>query len=158
MKRFDEIRNDYSEDLTEASGPEDPPMVLVLRRKSFRQFSGGERVALYKNDKLGIEVSIPYSPGKVGGIKNSAVAAVSEEVIEEGAIHKLHHIAKTKTAGSVAFKNGATSQVEPTTALQVINLHSKVNPENKARIEKLVNSSPAGLTQVAGFASDNLKG
>jgi hypothetical protein len=84
---------------------------------------------------------------------------VKEEVeeIQEGAIHKLHHIAKTKTAADVTFKNGASSRVDPATAHKVVTLHAKLNPQNKKNVEALVNSGPQGLTKVAAFAVDNLK-
>jgi hypothetical protein len=40
--------------------PMDPPAVLIMRRKSIRQFSNGQRVALYYVDKINKYVTVPY--------------------------------------------------------------------------------------------------
>ena len=42
----------------------DPPAVLMMRRKSVRQFSDGQRVALYYVDKLDKYVTVPYTAMK----------------------------------------------------------------------------------------------
>ena len=42
------------------NAPNDPPNVLIMKRKSIRQFGNGQRVALYYIDKLDKYVSIPY--------------------------------------------------------------------------------------------------
>lgn len=39
----------------------DPPAVLIMKRKSIRQFSDGQRVALYYVDKLDKYVTVPYT-------------------------------------------------------------------------------------------------
>ena len=39
----------------------DPPAVLMMRRKSVRQFSDGQRVALYYVDKINKYVTVPYT-------------------------------------------------------------------------------------------------
>ena len=39
----------------------DPPTVLIMKRKSVRQFPNGQRVALYYVDKLDKYVTIPYT-------------------------------------------------------------------------------------------------
>ena len=247
MKNFQEIKE--SGDKVEISEFKnklpDPPMVLVLKRKAIRIFPSGQRVALYHSDKLGIDITIPYSPSmnkntEVAGVTteetlveaehddlfgnytaalkkhfevgskhtdhpellkmkmktiakygkeahshlhaaaehmlNGDLAKASrryskfertinegyEEVLDEaflseGAIHKLHHIVQTKTGGTVNFKNGSTARVEYPQAAHIMKLHSSVNPENKTKIENLVNASPAGLSKVADFAAENLK-
>jgi hypothetical protein len=38
----------------------DPPNVLVMKRKSVRQFPNGQRVALYYVDKIDKYVTVPY--------------------------------------------------------------------------------------------------
>ena len=132
---------------------QDPPTIMILRRKAIRMFPNGERVALYRNDALGLDFSVPY---KAGDMK-TPITAVKEETIQEAVIHKLHHIMKTKTASDVVFKNGASTKVEPKIASLVIALQSQLKPANKIKVENLVNSSPAGLEKVADFAITNLK-
>jgi len=38
----------------------DPPAVLIMKRKSVRQFPNGQRVALYYVDKIDKYVTVPY--------------------------------------------------------------------------------------------------
>jgi hypothetical protein len=38
----------------------DPPNILVMKRKSIRNFNNGQRVALYYIEKLNKYVTIPY--------------------------------------------------------------------------------------------------
>ena len=42
----------------------DPPAVLLMKRKSVRQFSDGQRVALYYVEKLDKYVTVPYTAMK----------------------------------------------------------------------------------------------
>jgi len=246
MKTLDKIKQIIGdrEDIIEAKNGAlpDPPMIVILKRKAIRLFPNGRRVALYHSDKLGIDVSIPYSPSnfskEVAGIAeelliekehddlfgdytqalkqhitsgfghathpelhklqqkvqqkygkkafghlhlaaehylngNAGSAArhyskfereVNEEFVDieldqldEAVIHKLHHIVKTKQAGDVTFKNGSSARVEHPQAAHIMKLHSALNPQNKTRIETLVNSGPAGLERVANFAAENLR-
>jgi hypothetical protein len=39
----------------------DPPNILLMRRRSVRQFADGQRVALYYVDKLDKYVTVPYT-------------------------------------------------------------------------------------------------
>jgi len=39
----------------------DPPSVLIMKRKSVRQFPNGQRVALYYVDKIDKYVTVPYT-------------------------------------------------------------------------------------------------
>jgi len=43
------------------SQPHDPPAILIMRRKSIRQFPNGQKVAMYHIDKLNKYVTIPYN-------------------------------------------------------------------------------------------------
>lgn len=229
MKDFSEIRQ--SDEVLE-EGLQDPPIIVVLRRTAIRTFPGNQRVALYTNDRLGIEVSLPYQHGNLGGQKligtmresveheahavqklgeylhalKSGNAAHSvnirndfakrhgeraadhmhltatfyhrgeyakadhhwkkmidhlgqpiKESIQEGAIHKLHSIAKTGADGDVVFKNGAQSRVSGKQALAILKLHKALSPENKVKLETQVNGSPEELKKAIEFANDNLK-
>ena len=132
----------------------DPPMMLMLRRKAIRLFPNGERVALYTNDSLNVQISVPYKPHHIGG--QVAVASMGESALEETALHHLHHISKTRTPSEVVFKNGARKSVDYQTAANCMKLHSKLNSKNKSKIEALI-GSPEGLHQVSTFAKTNLE-
>lgn len=245
MKSLKDIKNLGDKDkISEAKDKlPDPPQVLLLKRKAIRLYPSGKRVALYHNDKLGIDISIPYSPNQIGkevaGVSEQTLdeaehddlfgdysealkkhmktgtthtdhpelsklkamvinkygkvahghlhaaaehmldgnvpkaarryakfentidedfkEVVDQESLDEGVVHRLHHIVQTKTGGTVSFKNGSTAHVEYPQAAHIMKLHTTVNPQNKATIEKLVNQSPVGLSKVAEFASQNLK-
>lgn len=92
MKLLSEFTNRV---LDESVGPEDPPMNVVLRRKAIRQLPGNQRVALYVNDTLGIEVTIPYKPGNISGRK--AIAQIKEMAHDDLYGEYLHHLTKGDT-------------------------------------------------------------
>lgn len=62
------------------SSHEDPPMMLILKRRGIRIFPDGQRVALYYNDKLGLSFSIPYVAGK---FQQDAVGVYEETEVNE---------------------------------------------------------------------------
>jgi hypothetical protein len=56
---------------------QEPPTVLVLKRKWIRLFPHGEKIAVYRNDKLGVNFAVPYDEKEP--IEASAtIGAVSE--------------------------------------------------------------------------------
>ena len=59
MKTLKELRSLSSKD--EKESQMDPPAVLIMRRKSIRQFPDGQRVALYYVDKINKYVTVPYT-------------------------------------------------------------------------------------------------
>ena len=58
MKSFKEF---YVESDVSKNEPLDPPAVLIMKRKSVRNFPNNQRVALYFIDKLKKYISIPYT-------------------------------------------------------------------------------------------------
>jgi hypothetical protein len=86
-----------------------------------------------------------------------AAAELGEDVVHEATIHTLHAITKTRHPAQVRYKNGSSGMVDHPTAAMIMKLHSKVNPQNKKKIESLINSGPAGLSKVAKFVSTHLK-
>jgi len=59
MKTFNEIRTLCESEDRKLSM--DPPAVLIMKRKSIRQFSNNQRVALYYVDKIDKYVTVPYT-------------------------------------------------------------------------------------------------
>ena len=108
MKPFsDSITNEVAEEIKELdekvvkSRPHDPPAILIMRRKSIRQFPNGQRVALYNIDKLNKVIMIPYDDME-------AVLTVGEEVeeLEENVMHHLNDIVSSGSAKRVKFQIG----------------------------------------------------
>ena len=59
MKTLKEFRSTVlNEDHNKAM---DPPNILIMKRKSIRQFPNDQRVALYYVDKLNKYVTVPYT-------------------------------------------------------------------------------------------------
>jgi len=91
LKEFTDLRTEISEHVG-VSAHSMPPNILILQRKTIRQFPNNVMVALYYNEKLGQYFSIPY-----GGVApDEAVitpVALKEEVIQEEA--PLHQIGDT---------------------------------------------------------------
>ena len=58
MKSFSQFKTDLVESRDKSL---DPPAVLVMRRKSIRQYPGGQRVALYFVDKINKYITVPYT-------------------------------------------------------------------------------------------------
>ena len=53
----------------------DPPAVLIMKRKSVRQFPNGQRVALYYVDKINKYVTVPYT-----AMQWSSTGSMDEEI------------------------------------------------------------------------------
>jgi len=218
--------SEFTGALVESAGPLDPPVMLVLRRKGLRQISGNQRVALYRNDAMNLEVAVPYEPGRWSGqnvaatVKEAAhddmfgeyihhlgnrdlrsashVAGQVErafgtdaakhfrtaadfhvrgdaqkaahhyqkfeqtlkehvETIEESVLHKLRHIARSKSFGDIMYKNGQQSRVDPRDATKVLKFWAVAHDKNRKVIEKLINSGDSGLQQVCKFVDDHMK-
>lgn len=73
MKTLQELTQERKE-----PQPHDLPVVLILKRKSVRVFPSGKKVALYHNDKLGLDIAVPYNDSEVA-------ATVKEDTLTEKA-------------------------------------------------------------------------
>jgi hypothetical protein len=52
--------------VTEATIKMEPPVVLVLKRKTIRLYPHGEKIAIYRNDKLGVNFAVPFDDSDDG--------------------------------------------------------------------------------------------
>jgi hypothetical protein len=142
-------------ELTEEVMKKDPPFVLVLKRKAFRLYPNGMKIALYYNDKLNKYFSIPYSTEKD---VDAPIQAEQVEIVEgKEVMDHIHDIVKEKQARKVKFANGKHAMVDGYTASAIKQVHDSVNDENKAKLRKMVHSSPEGLHKVATFAFSKTK-
>jgi hypothetical protein len=133
----------------------DPPFVLVLKRKAFRLYPNGMKIALYYNDKLGKYFSVPYSTEKNIDAPLQAEEVQLEE--EKEVMDHIHDIVKEKQARKVKFANGKHAMIDGYTASAIKQVHDSVNDENKAKLRKMVHSGPEGLHKVASFAFSKVK-
>ena len=127
--------------------PQDPPIVLMLKRKSIRLFPDGARVALYYSDKLNRFFSVPY------GLQFASPLQQNESVeLEEAVMDTLHKIVKNKQAKSVKFASGHTRKVDHYTASAITNVHNALNDSNKKKFANMVHKSPEHFVKAADFA------
>jgi hypothetical protein len=98
MKRLSEIRSP----ITEIMAQQDPPTVLILRRKGIRLFPNNQRVASYRNDNLDLEVAIPYNPATLGQRRIATVGtAIGEETLVEEAFQEGDRVKAGHEVGTV---------------------------------------------------------
>lgn len=95
-KRLKELERHHTNESTNIHVT--PPVVLVLKRKSIRLFPQGDKIALYRNDKLGVNFAIPYDDGSGAASGRDAL----EPIIGTVAEGKLNDLGRK--AGGAAFK------------------------------------------------------
>lgn len=132
----------------------DPPFVLVLKRKAYRPYPNGLKVALYYNEKLNKYFSIPYSTEKdVDGV----IQAEEIEYIQESVMDQLHKIVAGKQKQRVKFGDGSTRSVDHFTASAITQVHNALNDDNKKKFADMVHKSPAHLAKASDFAFKHAK-
>lgn len=144
-------RTDY---VTEASLSSDPPMMLVLKRTGVRIFPDGKRVALYKNDKLGLSFTIPYSSAG----PEQELVGVSEEIMES--IEQVAAYAQqdnvTSHAKHMKFADGSKLKVSHGAAKAIHMVHGALNDDNKKKFADML-KTPKGFEKAAHFALSRVK-
>lgn len=146
---------DGDEFLGEAANMNDPPIMMVLKRKGVRIFPDGRRVALYVNEKLGLTFTIPYSSQ---GIENPMMG-VNEES-EESVVENLEHLKDMAAKGApreLKFLDGTSMEVHHDIAKKILLVHNQLNDENKAKLADMLSSSKSKFMKVANFAHEKVK-
>jgi hypothetical protein len=154
-KEEDEIKENIIEadSIVEAKeNTEEPPFVIVLKRKAIRLFPDKTKVALYYSQKLNKYFSVPY-----GTKIDSTIQSEETEQIEEAVMDQLHKIVAGKQANRVKFADGSTRKVDHFTASAITQVHKAVNDENKKKLADMVHKSPAHFEKVAAFAFSKTK-
>lgn len=130
-----------------------PPVILVLKRKTVRAFPDGVKVALYYNQKYGINFTVPFDDQ--GNPESSGLnGSFKEEVVQEeklkpwDAVHKAH---TTKSMQTAHFPDGSKLKVDSFSAGAMHNIHSRLNDANKQKMMDKVNSSKEGFHKIADF-------
>jgi len=148
--------HDVIEEASNTSLPkasQDPPAVLIMRRKSIRQFGTGQKVAIYYVDKLDKYITVPY-----GGMTWTVEDVEHEkEILEENVLDHLNDIVKKKQAKKVKFQDGSSMRVDTTTANAILNVHGSLNHENKQKVSDMVHKSKSHFAKVADFAMKHTK-
>jgi len=161
VKKFSEIRGRLSNEQEEVleESVHDLPMTILLVRKGIRIFPTGDKVALYTNSKLGVDVSIPYGQHLHNAMKGygKLTKALGEEYEEEldesySMMRRLESIANGSEEADVPMANGASAKVNPVIAKYILTLHSVLTPENQKAVRSMLNGSPKDFAKLAKFA------
>ena len=132
--------------------PDDPPFVLIFKRKAIRMYPNKTKIALYHNQKLDKLLSIPYGPGVENILQTEKV-----EPIEENVMDQLHKIVAGKQAQSVKFGNGQSKKIDHFTASAITQVHNAVNDENKKKFADMVARSAHHMQKAAEFSWKSMK-
>ena len=74
------------------------------------------------------------------------------ELFEGKVMDALQDIVKSKSAKKVKFANGKSTRIDMTTANAMLNLHKKLNPQNKKKMEDSIEKSPEMLMRLMDVA------
>lgn len=132
------------------SRPHDPPAILIMRRKSIRQFPNGQRVALYYVDKLKKFVTIPYDDESIHLSPNMSM-------VKEDVMSHLNDIVASGTGKRIIFEDGSSTKVERQTAQAILNVHDALNEENKEKVKDMAYKSKQHFMKVVDFAWKHTK-
>lgn len=134
----------------------DPPFVLVLKRKAIRLYPNGQKIALYHSAKLNKFFSVPYGPGVDANIQAEDVQT-GINTINEDAIAQLQKIKDSHQHGKVKHSDGSSSKVDVQTAHAILTVHKNLNDENKKKFADMVGKSQHHLHKAAEFSWKNMK-
>jgi hypothetical protein len=135
---------------------QNPPFVLILKRKAIRYYPEGIKNVLYYNETLNRYFSVPYSAETP---LNQPVQAEEVEQVEEAvdAIGQLQKIKDTHQHGTVNHKDGSASKVDAQTAHAVLTVHKSLNDVNKKKFADMVARSSHHMQKAAEFSWKHLK-
>lgn len=129
----------------------DPPFVLLLKRRAIRLYPDKTKVALYYNKQLDKYFSVPFNT-EIG-----SYIQAEEKQIDEAVMDQLHKIVSDKQSQSVKFGNGQTRKVDHYTASALTQVHKALNDENKKKFADMVHKSPEHFMKAADFAFKRAK-
>ena len=136
--------------------PNDPPFVLILKRKAIRPYPNGQKVALYYNTKINKYFSVPYGVGVDANIQaentDAGINSINEDVMSQ-----LQKIKDTHQHGSVKHSDGTSSKIDVNTAHAILTVHKHLNDENKKKFADMVGKSQHHLQKAAEFSWKSMK-
>jgi hypothetical protein len=135
------------EEVVQLTEAQDPPFVLVLKRKAIRLYPDGTKIALYHNDRLDKDFAVPYSTSSQPVIQAEAVDAMGQ----------LQKIKDSHSHGTVNHKDGSASKVDVQTAHAVLMVHKNLNDENKTKFADMIARSSHHMQKAANFAISKMK-
>jgi len=145
------------EEVVQLTEAQDPPFVLVLKRKAIRLYPDGTKIALYHNDRLDKDFAVPYASASQPVIQAEAVDAIGQlQKIKDTHQHFSGSILK-RLNGVVNHKDGSASKVDAQTARALLMVHKSLNDENKKKFADMVSRSAHHMQKAAEFATSKVK-
>jgi len=148
IEELEAMDEDLMEGDESKSHPMDPPAVLVMRRKSIRQFPNNQRVAMYYVDKINKYVTVPY-------LAMQWSASMPEEV-SGNIINSLVSIVESQKEKIVHFDDGKTFKVNEQTAKTILKVYSALNEDNKQKLAEMAQMNKENFVKVFNFAQQEL--
>lgn len=137
-----------------------PPPMLVLKRTGIRIFPDGRRVAMYKNDRLDLVFTIPYTPAvptpmyTIPGMQAEETEEIMES-LEQVAKYASEENPKSSTR-HFKFADGTKMPVAHGAAKAIHMVHGALNDENKKKFADML-QNPKGFEKAANFALSKVK-
>jgi len=123
------------------------PALLILKRKSIRQFPDGT-VALYYSDTLKKFVSIPFTDIGIADITENTK---SFDEVKENTIDYLKNINESE---NIKFEDGTVLLVTPNMAKKVLSVYESLNKTNKQQMLKVLSEDKTSFLKIVNFALD----
>jgi hypothetical protein len=151
MKKFSELRGTLKEG--KLGKLPDPPPMITMRRTAIRVYPKGLKIALYRNDKLNLDVSVPYHSGEFENQKlpYAKIGMKEEILLDESIVRSLNKSAKTGKTVDVTFANGASIKIQPVVAASILKLKDMINTYNKVKLDSFISQDPNSLKTVFDF-------
>jgi hypothetical protein len=155
QKARQSVKEETEEYIGESSRETDKlPPVLILKRKSIRLFPNNVKVAIYHSDKLNRSFALPMTDLSISSVtEETAPSGVSQG----GVIKTLREIIKGKAANVVEFKDGKKMKVDMYSAKAILMVYDAVDPQNKSKMDQLLNKDKHGFIKIADFALSKAK-
>lgn len=148
IKTGDHVLRKIKKELQEeTTNPWSLPAVLVLHRKSIRNFSDGTAVALYYNDKLKKYFSVPVLPTAI-----QTPIQMSESV---SIIDRLFSIKENDEMESITLNNNEVVEVIPEDASNLLEIYEILSEENKIWFTENISESSAAFNKILKFSLDS---
>ena len=155
MKDFQALRTELNEapkPLEETSQAHMPPNILILKRKTVRQYQGGMMVALYYNEDLNQFFSIPYGPQASGSVITPMSMKEESVEVNEDVMSHLHKVMIEVTDTPLWFQDGTSVKVDPTTAQALLTVHEALDSQNQLKFARLVGQSHDQFSKMLDFS------
>ena len=135
------------EEVVQLTESQDPPFVLVLKRKAIRLYPDGTKIALYHNERLNKDFAVPYATAAQPVIQ-------AEELTTLG---QLQRIKEHNINGTVIHNDGSASEIDTQTAYALLETYESLSDENKNKFIDMMALSANHMQKAIEFSWKHVK-